>query len=155
MPAARQTQWVAGWRSPDGDIPLSFGQFKELGGNWQSFLGQARTNAAADLPSLQVEWVRNKQRVVECGILRSHTHAVSASLCNPIWLRQLEPVLGEKIRVIVPNRSTAFFFPALAANTGAHRAAILREFHEGRFPVSLEVLEWSQDGWRALGILEE
>jgi hypothetical protein len=117
-------------------------------------LQQAQTNAATDLATLQIEWVRNKQRVVECGILRSPTHSVAASLCNPLWLEKIEPVLGEKIRVVVPNRSTAFLFPALAANPATHYNAILKEFQEGRFPVSLEMLEWSRTGWRALGIFQ-
>ena len=154
IPGAQQTQWVAGWRSPDGDLPLSFSQFKEFGANWQVFLQQARSNAAADLPALQIQWIRNKQRVVECGILRSPTHSVAATLCNPLWLQQIEPVFGEKIQVVVPNRSTAFFFPALASNPAAQRDAILKEFQESRFPVSLELLEWSPSGWRALGIFE-
>jgi hypothetical protein len=152
---ATQTEWVAGWRGPEGDHFLSFRQFLELGGDWAGFRRQAVENAAEDLKAMGVEWVRNEKRVVEYGVLRSEKPWVSAVLVGAGLWEQLEPVLGERVLVVVPHRSVAYFFPVLAGNSVGYGAQMLREYYGGQMPVSLEVFEWGREGIRAVGVFEE
>ena len=63
--------------------------------------------------------------------------------------------LGDKLLVTIPNRTTAYIFPALASRYQEYSPLIFAAYRDTPFPVSTEVFELSKDGFKAVGAFEE
>jgi hypothetical protein len=59
------------------------------------------------------------------------------------------------VLLVVPNRSTAFVFPALAGNHRDYWPMVFEAYRATPFPVSIEVFELSARGLRAVGAFQE
>ncbi|RYD82799.1 MAG: hypothetical protein EOP84_08885 [Verrucomicrobiaceae bacterium] len=134
-------------------IPKS--EWDALGNSWETFSVRARANAAADLATLKPEYVRNRKKVIEYAILRSEQPIVASAILAPKFLSLFEETLGPKVLVTVPNRYTAYIFPALVTNYADYAPMIFRDYRATPFPVSIEVFEFSKQGIKAVGAYEE
>jgi len=93
--------------------------------------------------------------VIEYAELRSNRPIVASAVLATGFLRLFRDTLGEKVLLIVPNRFTAYVFPALASNFQDYSPMIISAFHETAYPVSTEVFELSARGAKSVGLFEE
>ncbi len=152
---AESTVMAAGTRDEHGNAYLLKAQFQELKVSWGSFLAKARTNANAELTKLTPVYVRDKNQVIEYAALRSEQPIVATAVFSEKFLELFRETLGDKVLVVVPNRSTAFVFPRLASHYESYAEMVLEAYRATPFPVSVEVFEVSAQGWKAVGVYEE
>lgn len=140
----------------DGDLhAFSKADWEQLGVTREEFDKRAELNAATDLESLKPEYVRNRRKVIEYAVLRSEQPIVATAVLAPRFSHLFENTLGPKVLVVVPNRYTAYVFPALASNYADYAPMVFRDYRETPFPVSVEVFEVSAEGIKAIGAYEE
>jgi hypothetical protein len=121
---------------------------------WEAFAATARKNASADLAALKPRFERDRRGSILYAELRAERPIVAAAVLAPDFLEKWADTLGEKVVVVVPNRSVAYIFPRLASEWPAYAPMVLRAYRETAHPVSVEVFEVSPEGWRCLGAYE-
>jgi hypothetical protein len=152
---AKRTEIASGGLTADGLVGYSKAAFDALGVPWEEFDAKARLNAAADLAELTPRYERDSKKVIVYAALESEKPIVSSAVLAPKFLDLFKDTLGEKVFVVVPNRFTAFVFPQLASQYREFAPMIFRAYRETAWPVSVEVFEVSQAGWRCVGLYEE
>jgi len=148
---AERTELCAGFLTEEGPRAMTKAELAGLGIEMARFAARARENAGADLAGLKPRYVRNRKKVIEYAELRSERPVVAGAVLAPKFLELFAGTLGEKVLVVVPNRFTAFVFPALAGNHADYAPMVLAALRETAWPVSVEVLEVSADGVRCVG----
>ncbi len=74
--------------------------------------------AEADLASLKPRYQRDRKQVIQYAELRSDRPIVCSAVLAPKFLEMFKDTLGETVLLVVPNRFTAYVFPALRGTTG-------------------------------------
>jgi hypothetical protein len=115
---------------------------------------RAMAAAAADLASLHPRYERNRKKVIEFAVLSSERPIVAGAVLAPKFLDLFRDTLGEKVLVVVPNRFTAYVFPALASDYEDYYPMVDEAYHSTAWPISVEVFEVSAQGWRAVGVYQ-
>jgi len=108
--------------------------------------------AAADLASLTLRYERNRKQVIEYAELRSERPIVASAVLAPKFLDLFRDTLGDKVLLVVPNRFTAYVFPALASDYQDYYPLIYETYHSSAWPISVELFEVSAAGWQAVGV---
>jgi hypothetical protein len=152
---AQRAELVAATVGEAGVEYLSRAQFDALKIDWEAFTAQALTNANAELDALKIETVRDRRKVITHAIVRSEHGLVASAVLAPKFLDLFKDTLGDKVLVVIPNRSKAYVFPGLASDYQEFAPAIFEAYHATAYPVSVEVFELSKDGLKAVGIFEE
>jgi hypothetical protein len=115
----------------------------------------AITAATADLGELKLRYERDRKFVIQYAELRSDRPIVASAVLAPKFLDLFKDTLGEKVLLVVPNRFTAYVFPALASNYQDYSPMVFEAFRATAWPVSVEVFEVSANGFRAAGVYQE
>ncbi len=115
----------------------------------------AEPAARADLAALTPRSERSRQQVIEYAELRSARPIVAGAVLAPNFLDLFKDTLGEKVLLVVPNRFTAYVFPALASRYQDYWPMVFEAYRATAWPVSVEVFEVSRDGLRAVGVYRE
>jgi len=110
--------------------------------------------AAADLASLTPHYERNAKQVIEYAELRSNRPIVASAVLAPKFLDLFRDTLGEKVLVVVPNRFTAYVFPALASNYADYYPMVFDAYHATAWPISVELFQVSAAGWQYVGVYQ-
>jgi hypothetical protein len=154
IPGAKATTLAAGtWT--DGDLkPFTKAEFETLGLTWEEFFARATARASADLATLKPRFERDVKKIITYATLSSDQPIVAAAVLAPEFLELWQDNLGEKVIVVIPNRFTAFIFPHLVSDYPAYGPMVLRAYRETAYPVSVEVFEVSESGWRCIGAYE-
>ena len=113
---------------------------------------RAAVNAAADLATLHPRYQRNSKKVIEYAELTSDRPIVASAVLAPKFLDLFRDTLGDKVLVVVPNRFTAYVFPALASNYPDYYSMVYETYHMTAWPISMELFEVSRQGWHAMGV---
>ena len=121
---------------------------------WEAFAEAARPAAAAELARLEPEYLRDKDQVIQCAILRSDRQTTAGALLAPDFLKRFRDIFGSKLLVAVPNRFTIYIFPALASRYAGYGERVVAEYRDSTYPVSREVFELSAEGMKAVGTFE-
>jgi hypothetical protein len=111
--------------------------------------------ADADLAELKPRFVRNRRNIIVYAELRADRPIVASAVLSSKFLAHFRDTLGDALLVAVPNRFTAFVFPALGNDYQQYAPLIIGAYRETPFPVSLEVFHVSADGWKAVGIFDD
>lgn len=148
---AERTEVCAGFMTEEGPRAMTKEELAGMGIEMAQFAARARENAAADLAKLKPRYVRNAQRVIEYAELRSARPVVAGAVLAPKFLALFRETLGEKVLVVVPDRFTAFVFPALAGHHADYAPMVLAALGATAWPVSVELFEVSTDGVRCVG----
>jgi hypothetical protein len=130
-------------------------QFEALKVNWAAFAIQTQANAEAELKAVKTDYGRDRKKVIVYAAVSSPHGLVASAVLAPKFLDLFKDTLGEKVLVVIPNRSTAYIFPALASNYQDYAPLIFGAYRATAFPVSTEVFELSRDGMKAVGAFEE
>ena len=148
---AERTELCAGFLEEEGPRPMTRAELAGMGIEMARFAARARENAAGELAGLKPRYVRNRKKVIEYAELRSERPVVAGAVLAPKFLALFRETMGEKVLVVVPNRFTAFVFPALAGNHADYAPMVLAALRATAWPVSVELLEISSDGVRCVG----
>ena len=119
-----------------------------------ALLAKARDRATEDLVALTPRYVRDRQKVIQYAELTSPKPIVASAVLAPKFLQLFRDTLGDTVLVVVPSRYTAYVFPALASRYQEYYPMVFAAFRETAYPVSVEVLEFSANGIRAVGVYE-
>ena len=152
---AEKTELVAAIMGETEVAYLGRAQFDELKMDWTAFAAQAQKNAEAELKNVKTECVRDGKKVIAYAAVRSSRGLIASAVLAPKFLDLFKDTLGEKVLVVIPNRSTAYVFPALASKYQDYAPLIFKAYRATAFPVSTEVFELSADGMKAVGAFEE
>jgi hypothetical protein len=110
--------------------------------------------AAADLATLKPRYQRNAKQVIQYAELTSDRPIVCSAVLAPKFLEMFRDTLGDKVLLVVPNRFTAYVFPALASNYQDYYPMVLDAFKATAWPVSVEVFELGPEGMRTVGLYQ-
>ncbi|MEK0445127.1 MAG: hypothetical protein RLZZ399_448 [Verrucomicrobiota bacterium] len=154
LPGAERTV-IAGGRW-DGEELRAFSkkEWEALGVDWATFEKEARRQSVRDWEGVEIRLERDKRKVIQFAELRSKQPLVASAVLAPGFGERFADTLGDRLWVVVPNRFQAFVFPKLAGAYEKYAGMVLQSYAATAYPVSLEVLEWSRDGWRAVGIFD-
>jgi len=147
---AKRTEIAFGIFGADG--PELFGKGEDPAD--AALLAKARDRATVDLVSLTLRYARDRQKVIQYAELTSPKPIVASAVLAPKFRGLFRDTLGETVLVVVPNRYTAYVFPALASRYQEYYPMVFAAFRETAYPVSVEVLEISAAGIRAVGVYE-
>ncbi len=148
---AERTELCAGFSTEEGLRAMTREELAGMGIEMARFAARARENAGADLARLKPRYVRNRKGVIEYAELRSEQPVVAGAVLAPKFLALFKDTLGEKVLVVVPNRFTAFVFPALSGNHADYAPMVLVALRATAWPVSVEVMEVGKEGVRCVG----
>ncbi len=151
VPGAKLTEFAGGRLEDDDLTPFTKTEFAALGLSWDDFFAKAREACAADLAALQPRYVRNRRQVIEYAVLESKDPVVASAVLAPKFLALFSETLGPKVLVSMPNQFQAFVFPALASDYQDYAPMVREAYRATAHPVSLEVLEFSAAGIKAIG----
>lgn len=159
IPGAETTQFAAARAEKPGEAPrlLSREEFAALRVEWTAFRAASAAGASAELAKIAPEWIRDRNQVIECAILRATSPRgdVTAAVLAPEFAKRFLPVFGRKMLLAIPDRRTVFLFPRLASRYQDYAARVLAVYRKSDCPVSREVFELSAAGLRAVGQYEE
>lgn len=148
---AERTELCAGFLDEEGPRAMTKAELAGMGIELERFAARARQNAAADLTGLKPRYERNRKRVIEYAELRSARPIVASAVLAPKFLELWKDTLGEKVLVVLPNRFTAYVFPALSGHHADYAPMIFEALRTTAWPVSIEVFEISAQGMRCVG----
>ncbi len=153
--AAQKTEFIAA-AMEEGEVTyLSRAQFDALKLDWKEFVAHTQSSADAELKAVTTDYVRDRKKVILYAVVRSPHRLVASAVLAPKFLELFKDTLGEKVLVVIPNRATAYVFPALASNYQEYAPLIFAAYRATAFPVSTEVFELSPAGMKAVGAFEE
>ena len=153
--AAEKTEMVAAIMGKSEVAYLSRADFDAMKLDWPAFAEKTRASAGAELQAVTTEYTRDKKKVILFAKIRSPHALIASAILAPKFLDLFKNTLGEKVLIVIPNRATAYVFPALASNYQDYAAMIFDAYRATAFPVSTEVFELSADGLKAVGAFEE
>ena len=153
--AAEKTELVAAIMGESEVSYLSRADFDALKLDWPAFAEKTRASAGAELKAVTTEYTRDQKKVILYAKIRSPHALIASAILAPKFLDLVKNTLGEKVLIVIPNRTTAYVFPALASNYQEYAPMIFAAYRATAFPVSKEVFELSADGIKAVGAFEE
>ena len=152
---AQKAELVAATMGENEIRYLSRADFAALKLDWPAFAEKTRASAEAELKAVTTEYTRDKKKVILFAKIRSPHGLIGSAILAPKFLDLFKNTLGEKVLIVIPNRTTACVFPALASNYQDYAPMIFAAYRATAFPVSKEVFEISADGIKAIGAFEE
>jgi hypothetical protein len=155
IPGAKKSELVAAEVSNGEVVYLSREKFGALGVDWKTFAAGTQPAADKELAALEIDYVRDRRKVIAYAEVRSPRGLVASAVQAPKFLELFKETLGEKVLLVIPHRGTAFVFPALASAYREYAPLVLKAYRATAFPVSTEVFELSTDGLRAIGMFED
>ena len=153
--AAEKTELVAATMSGTEVTYLSRADFDALKMDWTAFAEKTRESADAELKTVTTEYTRDRKKVILYAKIQSPHALIASAILAPKFLDLFKNTLGEKVLIVIPNRTTAYVFPALASNYQEYAPLIFEAYRATAFPVSKEVFELSAGGIKAIGAFEE
>ena len=151
---AQKSELAAATTGETGPEVLTRAQFAALKVDWEAFTAQAQTNADADLATLKIEYVRDRKKVITYAVVRSARGLAASAVLAAGFPALFKDILGDKLLLAVPNRTTAYIFPRLASTYQEYAPLILEAYRATPYPVTTEVFELSHEGMKAVGVYE-
>ena len=155
LSGAARTELAAGFLHGQELTWLGKADFAAMHLEWKQFAAKARVNSSADLRALTPRYARDRKQVIQYAELTSGAPVVASAVLAADFLARFRETLGEKVLLVVPNRFTAYVFPALASNYADYAPMVFEAFRSSAYPVSVELFEVSAEGMRAVGVYEE
>lgn len=110
--------------------------------------------ADEDLAGLKPRYVRNGRNVIVYAELRADRPIVASAVLARGLIARFRETLGDALLVVVPNRFTAYLFPAIGTEYQQYAPLVIEAYRATPFPVSLEVFHVSAEGWKTIGIFD-
>jgi len=151
IPRAKETHLVPGIVGDFGVEPLRTEAFTALGLTWEAFLTRATTTAEKHFKTLKPKIVKDPDGNTLCIILRSENPLTSSVIFAPSFRSKFEKILGTRLLVAIPDRTTVYVFPrGFASLTGAGKD-LATLYLTSTYPASSELFEINDKGILAAG----
>ncbi|MEM8954478.1 MAG: hypothetical protein AAGD22_10040 [Verrucomicrobiota bacterium] len=151
IPGAERTQLVAGREVDGGMAYYTRAEYEALGVDWLGYVARAREAADRLLGELEPEYERDHRGVVKYAVLRSESHRTAGVVLAPGFRDRFREVLGEELVVLIPDRFTVFVFSKLASDYGEHGEAVVEQYGDATYGVSVEVFAVDDQGLQVIG----
>ena len=155
IPGAERTQLVAAKEEPGGVRYYTRAEYEALGLDWLQFVVKSRESADRLLAALEPEYERDHRGVVKYALLRSENHRTAGVVLAPKFREKFKKTLGEDLIVLIPDRFTVFIFSKLASDYEAYGEAVVEQYQDATYGVSMEVFAIDNEGLRVIGRFED
>jgi hypothetical protein len=155
IPGAERTQLVAAREDTGGVRYYTQAEYEALGLDWLQYVAKSRESADRLLAVLEPEYERDHRGVVKYALLRSENHRTAGVVLAPKFREKFKKTLGEDLIVLIPDRFTVFVFPRLVSDYGAYGEAIVEQYQDATYGVSIEVFTIDNEGLRVIGRFED
>ncbi len=115
----------------------------------------ALANAAADLATLQPEYVRDRNGVILFARLDSPRPTAAGMVLTPEFAALFKDTLGPDLLVAIPNRYRVYVYPALDQGYADTAELVQRDYQLSGERVSRELFRLTPQGLRAVGAFAE
>lgn len=155
LEGARRTQLTAAYRSVLGVKLFKKEEWQEAGWTWDQFFKESSKAIEKLAEDIKPLYVRDSRQVIEYAIIKSENPFLSSVITSSKFVKPFENTLGKKLHVIVLDRNVLYVFPASGGNLGDYAEALRETFKMTPLPVSLEIFEVTQAGFRVIGEIEQ
>lgn len=100
------------------------------------------------------EFVRDAHDVVVYAVIRGEDPFLSSILLSENFLPTFKKTMGETVRVVILDRQVIYVFPGLGGKLDGYGSALAEEYQATRQPVSLEIFQVSNKGFKVIGTIE-
>ncbi len=153
--SAEKTELVAAIMGESEVSYLRRAEFDAMKLDWPAFAEKTRASAEAELKAMTTAYTRDKKKVILYAKLHSPHALIASAILAPKFLDLFKNTLGEKVLIVIPNRSTAYIFPTLASSYREYSPMVFEAYRATAFPVSTELFELSTAGLKTVGAFEE
>jgi hypothetical protein len=154
-PIAGSQRTVIGYYSLDGDKLAPVSAANALPGGKEAFQLAALERARALLPTLKPEVFRDSDGVIQAIKLTATDPALTSIALLTDLPRAFADALGPQCIIAVPNRETILLLPALGGVPERLFILVQSLYHNSPWPVSLEKLQATPAGLKAVGTFEQ
>lgn len=150
---AKTTRMAAHHEWDFGVRPFTKRTWEERGLDWEGFLPVARKVADAVAAKLEPKLVRDHRGIVLYAIVADEDPFLTSAILSPKLRERFQETLGDHIHALLLERNRIYLFPATGGTLAEFGPALVAEFGQARFPVSLEIFLLDRDGFRVVGEL--
>jgi len=113
--------------------------------------------AVADgvIATVKPELVRDSRGVVLYALIRGEDPFLSSILLSSKFLPLFKKSLGDSVRVVLVDRQLIYVFPVAGGKLDEFGAALAEQYQETKQPVSLEIFEVTDKGFKVIGSIED
>jgi len=151
---AKNTKMAAQYEWSFGVRPFTKKTWNERGLEWETFLPVALEVADTVAAKLQPKLVRDHRGIVLYAIIADEDPFLTSAILSPKLLERFKESLGDRIHVLLLERNRIYLFPATGGTLEEFGPALVEEYRQAQFPVSLEIFLLDQEGFRVVGELE-
>lgn len=151
---AKTTKMAAHYEWSFGVRPFTKKTWEERGLAWETFFPAARQVADAVAAKLEPRLVRDHRGIVLYAIIADEDPFLTSAILSPKLHERFKESLGDRIHVLLLERNRIYLFPATGGTLEEFGPALVEEYRQARFPVSLEILLLDREGFRVVGELE-
>jgi len=148
---ARLTLLVPFYEWDYGVRPFTKEKWEAEGLTWERIVQIATGVADEVVDAMEVEYIRDGRLVIECAIARSRDPFLTSAVLSPKFPAYFRETLGERLQVVILDRYELYVFPAAGSALADYGPALVEQFAETNFPVSLEVFLVDSEGARVIG----
>jgi hypothetical protein len=145
---AAQYEWSFGVR------PFTKKTWEERGLEWDTFFPVAQQVADAVAAKLKPKLVRDHRGIALYAIIADEDPFLTSAILSPKLLERFKESLGDRIHVLLLERNRIYLFPATGGTLEEFGPALVEEYRQAQFPVSLEIFLLDREGFRVVGELE-
>ncbi len=117
----------------------------------EGFVQKSEVVADAVMEKVEPEWIRDSRGVVLYAVIRSKDPFLSSILLSKQFLPKFKKNLGETVRVIILDRHEIYVFPDSGGKLNEYGAVLAEQYRVTRQPVSLEIFQVGEKGFKVIG----
>lgn len=111
----------------------------------------AEVVADAVMATVNPELIRDSRGVVLYALLRGEDPFLSSILLSSKFLPLFKQSLGDSVRVVLIDRQLIYVFPSSGGKLDEFGAALAEQYQQAKQPVSLEIFEVTDKGFKVIG----
>lgn len=151
---AKTTKMAAQYEWSFGVRPFTKKTWEERGLEWETFLPVALQVADTVAAKLEPRLVRDHRGIVLYAIIADEDPFLTSAILSPKLHERFKESLGDRIHVLLLERNRIYLFPATGGTLEEFGPALVEEYRQAQFPVSLEIFLLDREGFRVVGELE-
>ena len=139
-------------RYENGEVlPLKRDEILQLSVTRRQILESAPRTAASVLATLQPEYIRDSNKVIQYAVLKSTNPLTASAVLAPDFTKMFTETLGPDVLFCIPNRYTILVFPQESSATLNLSDLIFAEYQGSPYPVSREIFALRRGKLIAIG----
>jgi|GEM_PF-421138 len=151
---AKTTKMAAHYEWSFGVRPFTKKTWKERHLDWETFFPVAQQVADAVAANLEPKLVRDHRGIALYAIIADEDPFLTSAILSPKLRERFEESLGDRIHALLLERNRIYLFPATGGSLADFGPALVEQYRQSQFPVSLEIFLIDRSGFRVVGELE-